>query len=449
MRKILLTAGLATAVIFGVQAQESPNETKKEKQLPQEEMIEARGDVVEETYESEDNMQRTSAEATFGSEDLASINEADLPKEVMKNFENSDFSQGSLDRAYEIDGAAMPQILEARANLSMYAGEQLPEKLYILHVSNDQGKGILYIGNEGESIAEEEILNDDATDFFGEAGEETANGIDKTAYETKKAVENADYEMEEADNETENSVENAAYKSEEAMEKTSNEIENATERTEAKVAEATYETENAIESSATQTKEGWSEAKVEEATTETEAFVEGTATEANHETNEAAQEVDEETTEMTQAVEYKTSEAAEAVEETVEQAEENVENAVENTDEAIEESVESDAYTKNVEMKNSSSSFNSKDMSMINKSDLPQLVKDGFSNSAFGQGTIEKVYEMTGSVVGQILQDRAAMSIYAGEQLPETLYQIQVSNDNGAGVLYIGDDGEIIASENL
>ncbi len=504
MRKILLTVGISTAVIFGVQAQETPTKTKKEKQQTQQQVIEARGDVDEETYESEDNVQRTNADATFSSKDMSSISQADLPKEIMESFENSDYSQGSVDRAYEIDGEALPQILESRANLSMYPGEQLPEKLYILHVSTDEGKGILYIGDDGESIAEEEILNDETTDFFGEAGEaieETANDVgnavgnaaeatadgvetavnktgefvDDAATEVKEsfnnaeeeveeeaaefeeaaenttgeAVEDVDDEMEEAANETENAVESAAYQTEEAMKETANDVENAAEKTEEEVEEAAYETENTMENTATQTKEGWSEAEVEKATTKTEELVEGTASEAKMEMNETTQEVNEETTEMNQAAEYRTSKAATSVDKTVEKAEENVENAVENTDEAIEESVKSDAYSKEVEMENSSASFNSEDMSMINESDIPQLVKDGFSNSAFGKGTIEKAYKVTGSVVSQILQDRAAMSIYAGEQLPETLYQLQVTNNNGAGVLYIGDDGEIIASENL
>lgn len=457
MKKTLITVGLLTTIMFGAQAQEAPAKTELEEQDPQEEVIEARGNVEEEVYESEEQVERAGTEANFSSEGMAQINEADLPDEVMESFNYSDFKEGTIERAYEIDGAALPQILESRASLSAYAGEQLPEKLYIIHVSTNDDKGILYFGDDGESIASERIsleassnnassdVEEEVDNAAYEAEETVENAaaeVEEAAQETEDAVDEADAEMEEAADETEEAVENTATEVEESAEEASDEMEESTALVEETADEAAYETEEAVENAATEVGEAGEE--MEETTNE----VESAASEATRETedaiDDAGAEMEEAATETENAVEEGTAQIEEAAEETAHETEEAVASAsyvnVENNE------MHARADERTLKM---GDEFGSEEMAMVNASELPENVAESFKNSDWSEGTIYKAYKFDGSVVSSILKERAALSIYVGEQLPESLYLLQVEHEDSLSFMYVGDDGEVYASEDL
>ena len=399
MKKTLLTLGLSTAVIFGIQAQQTPVETEQEEQDPQEEVIEARGEAEEETYESEKQVEGTSAKTSFSTNDMAQVDKADLPEEVMESFESSDFKEGTIERAYEIDGAAVPQILESRANLSIYAGEQLPETLYIMHVNLDDGQGILYFGDDGESIASEKINLDESFSLFGNTEEDK----DDAAYETKETVENTTDEIEEAGEEMEETAEQAE--------------------------DATYETKETVRSAAN-TKENETRAKADERNEKMEKEFESkeTTSAANTKKSEMSAKADERTKKSKKMEkEFESKETTSAV------------NTKKN-----EMSAKADERTKKMEEK-----FESKEMALVTVSDLPKNVTESFENSDWSDGTIHKAYEFDGAVVSDILDERAELTMYIGEQIPETLYLLQVEHKDGLSFMYVGDDGEIYASEDM
>ena len=149
MKKILLTAGLASAVLFGVQAQETPTEPTQEKEMQTQEQ------TMQEKPESA--QQANSNEFDSKSEDMKQITEAELPQEVKDSFANSDLNEGTIEQAFEISGATVARVLESRANASQYPGTELPEKLYQLQVKEEDGTGIIYIGDDGEIISSESM----------------------------------------------------------------------------------------------------------------------------------------------------------------------------------------------------------------------------------------------------------------------------------------------------
>ncbi|MEQ9438538.1 MAG: hypothetical protein RIG62_05800 [Cyclobacteriaceae bacterium] len=92
--------------------------------------------------------------------------------------------------------------------------------------------------------------------------------------------------------------------------------------------------------------------------------------------------------------------------------------------------------------------FQSEDLKRVTEAELPQEVKDSFEGSEFNEGTIEQAYEISGATVSRVLASRANAPS-PGTEVPEKLYQLQVKEEQGAAILYIGDDGEIIASESM
>lgn len=84
----------------------------------------------------------------------------------------------------------------------------------------------------------------------------------------------------------------------------------------------------------------------------------------------------------------------------------------------------------------------------IEASALPQEVTDGLENSDFKGATINNAYEVTGSALDQAL-GQESVEMYAGDQAPEKLYQLQVTHQDKSAVLYFTEEGELYASKEM
>jgi len=436
MKRILLTVGMSTAVIFGIQAQETTKETEK-----QEEVIEARGNTTEEELQSESSEEQMMFPPEFASEDMTKISTSELPKEVHESFESSDFNEGSITRAYEITSTAMGVILESRANRTQYTGDQLPDKLYMLHVDTEDGLGILYLGSDGRSIAEEKVSTEAESEWnksWNKAYGETRAEMDEADKALEEEVEQAEANIEEAADETEQALEESVEEGEES-------IESAAYNTEETVENAAYETEEAIERTSNE---------VEEDTENAEESAEGVAKEMEQTAEKTEENIESAAYQAEESAENAAKETEETVESAAYEAEEEVENAATKTEETMTKKDGDDkvlvvGVMEREKLEAFTSEFESKGLKKVSSSAVPQEVTESFESSDFSEGTVEQVYEIDGAVLPQILESRANLSYYAGEQLPETLYLLHVNHDKGLSLLYIGDDGEIIASEDM
>ncbi|MEQ9438537.1 MAG: hypothetical protein RIG62_05795 [Cyclobacteriaceae bacterium] len=248
-----------------------------------------------------------------------------------------------------------------------------------------------------------------------------------------------------------------------------------------------YEQDNEVERTSAETALGAKEAATEttyqaeeeaqEAGQEAEATIEKAGKEVEQSVEAAGQEVTEEAKETEQAMETSTEEVGQEMEETAQETEQAIESSAKEVEESTQETkqgaeemkeegqamkseakeemtettqaMESTTQTAQDTAQNARSEFNSQDLKQITEAELPQEVKDSFDGSDFSEATIEQAYEISGATVAQILESRANASQYPGTEVPEKLYQLQVKEKEGAAILYIGDDGEIIASESM
>lgn len=124
MKKILLTLGIAVASFATLQAQDQPQTQD------QQEMIEGEG--------------------------IEKIENAQIPQEVHEGLKNSDFKDAKVAEAYILSGAALDKYLEDQS-LEMYIGDQFPDKVYQLQISNDDNPAVVYFTEDGELYASKEL----------------------------------------------------------------------------------------------------------------------------------------------------------------------------------------------------------------------------------------------------------------------------------------------------
>ena len=124
----------------------------------QDEVREMQGEPANPNRDSQtENPQDDSqAQAQVGEDGVATITEAELPQEVTDAFQDSDYSQATIEEVYVLGDLAVDKLMEADAE-QMYIGEQIPDKLYQLQVSEDGKKTILYFSDEGEMMGEKSI----------------------------------------------------------------------------------------------------------------------------------------------------------------------------------------------------------------------------------------------------------------------------------------------------
>lgn len=84
----------------------------------------------------------------------------------------------------------------------------------------------------------------------------------------------------------------------------------------------------------------------------------------------------------------------------------------------------------------------------ISESELPQEVSQAFQDSEYANATIEKVYLLEEEAVNKLMQNNAEQ-IYAGDQNPDKIYQLQVKSDEGQNILYYDEEGDLIGSASI
>lgn len=133
------------------EAQEPIDET-------QQEVREMQGEPANPNRDSQtENLQDDSqAQTQVGEDGVATITEAELPQEVTDAFQDSEYSQATIEEVYVLGDLAVDKLMEADAE-QMYIGEQIPDKLYQLQVSKDGEQTILYFSDEGEMMGEKSI----------------------------------------------------------------------------------------------------------------------------------------------------------------------------------------------------------------------------------------------------------------------------------------------------
>ena len=163
MKKIIMTLGFAAATIFAAQAQEVPTEEQvddvtvqteemsdEEVDEMQEEVREMQGSPADPQRESDTEIQANQQE--IGEEGgVQSITEAELPEEVTRGLQDSEFAQATIEEVYLLEDQAIDKLMDADAE-QMYIGDQLPDKLYELRVNSEEEKNILYFDETGELL---------------------------------------------------------------------------------------------------------------------------------------------------------------------------------------------------------------------------------------------------------------------------------------------------------
>lgn len=152
MKKIVLTLGFAAASIFAVNAQDTPETLDQPIDETQEEVIEMEAEASEEVMDEVEESTNPIGEE----EGIASITEAELPEEVTQAFQESEFSQASIQEAYVMDQEAVDKMTDVDAE-QMYIGDQLPDKVYQIRVQEGDEQTILYFNEQGDLLASKSI----------------------------------------------------------------------------------------------------------------------------------------------------------------------------------------------------------------------------------------------------------------------------------------------------
>ncbi len=84
----------------------------------------------------------------------------------------------------------------------------------------------------------------------------------------------------------------------------------------------------------------------------------------------------------------------------------------------------------------------------ISASELPEEVSQAFQDGEFAEGSIENVYLLEGAAVDKLLQNNAEQ-IYAGQQNPDKIYQLQVKGQDAQNILYYDENGDLLGSSSI
>ena len=131
-----------------------------------------------------------------------------------------------------------------------------------------------------------------------------------------------------------------------------------------------------------------------------------------------------------------------------------MDSSTEPTEDAVDqpnESLPNDGYENNssaLDQADQSSMDSDESVKTITEADLPEEVTQAFKDSEFAASSIVKVYMLEGVAVDKLLQNNAEQ-IYAGQQNPDKIYQIQVKGDDAQNILYYNEDGDLLGSASI
>ena len=156
MKKIVMTLGFAASVL-AVNAQDVTTPQDQPIDETQEEVVEMQGEDPDAAINQEQETLSSDQASQIGEEGgVVSITEAELPEEVTKGLQDSEFSQATVEEVYMLNKEAVDKVMEADAE-QMYIGDQIPDKLYQLRVQGDDEKSILYFDEQGELLGSKSI----------------------------------------------------------------------------------------------------------------------------------------------------------------------------------------------------------------------------------------------------------------------------------------------------
>ena len=102
----------------------------------------------------EDSQDDDSQEAS--NEPVQTITEADLPEEVTKAFDESEYSQATIENVYMLDEAAVDKLMDSQG-AAAYGADATPDKVYQLQVKSEDKTNILYYDEQGDLISSTSI----------------------------------------------------------------------------------------------------------------------------------------------------------------------------------------------------------------------------------------------------------------------------------------------------
>ena len=127
-----MTLGFAAATVVAVNAQD----------------VATQDETVEDTQQ--EVVQEPTVDGEMGEDEgVMSITEAELPEEVTKSLQDSDFSQATIEEVYVLEGVAVDKLMQNDAE-QFYIGEQNPDKIYQLRVTGEEEQSLLYFNEQGD-----------------------------------------------------------------------------------------------------------------------------------------------------------------------------------------------------------------------------------------------------------------------------------------------------------
>ena len=157
MKKIAMTLGFAIATTLAASAQDANPPQEQPIDETQEEVVEMQGENADSPLNQEQGSQDVSQENQSGeTEGVASITESELPEEVTKGLQDSEFSQATIEEVYVLDGDAVDKLMQNDAE-QFYIGDQNPDKIYQLQVQDENEKNVLYFDDQGELLGSKSI----------------------------------------------------------------------------------------------------------------------------------------------------------------------------------------------------------------------------------------------------------------------------------------------------
>ena len=127
-----MTLGFAAATVVAVNAQD----------------VATQDETVEDTQQ--EVVQEPTVDGEMGEDEgVMSITEAELPEEVTKALQDSDFSQATIEEVYVLEGVAVDKLMQNDAE-QFYIGEQNPDKIYQLRVTGEEEQSLLYFNEQGD-----------------------------------------------------------------------------------------------------------------------------------------------------------------------------------------------------------------------------------------------------------------------------------------------------------
>ena len=108
--------------------------------------------VNQSTSQSQDDAQASDSQEA----QVETITEADLPEEVTKALEESEYSEGTIENVYLLKEEAVNKLMQSDA-AQTYAGDITPDKIYQLQVKGEDETNILYYDEEGELVGSTSI----------------------------------------------------------------------------------------------------------------------------------------------------------------------------------------------------------------------------------------------------------------------------------------------------